>query len=137
MNAEKTATIKFILISIHLVLFMFGSVITPNILHKVLSEEIGLLNQRFYFFSLVLWLPLFLFSATIFVLVRFLNYFSQGNTDEVSQKSVFRDTLKELRKPSQKRTKKMALLFWTLLILSFLSIIASQLFLFFGITFLI
>ena len=138
MNTEKVARSKFIVISIFLVLFMFGSIIIPSILHKILFEEILLLNQQSYgTLTIVLWLPFFLFSATIVVLGRFLDFVKQDKTEEVSQNSIFRDTLRELCLPSQKKIKKKTLMFWTLLILSFLSFIASQLFLYLGIIFLI
>lgn len=135
---EKTARSKFIIFSIFLVLFMFGSIVDASTSHRIFSEEIKLINQQSYgSLSIIIWLPFFLFSATIMVLGFYLDYITQYKKEKNTQKSVFREMLKELRKPTNKKTKKRTLIFWILLIISILVFVGSQLFLFLGIAFLI
>lgn len=137
-NTKKTAMSKFIIFSIFLVFFMFGSLITTSILHKTLSDEIRLINQQSYgSLSIILWLPFFLFAATIIVLGLYLDYIMQNRTEKESQKSIFQETLKELKTPTQKGTKKRTIVFWFLLVLSFLVFITSLVFLFLGIAYMI
>jgi hypothetical protein len=137
-NDKRIAFVKFIILSIFLVLFMLGTIITASVTHRRLFDEIVLINQQsFGLLSISLWLPFFLIFATIFVLGLYLNYITKYTTEMDSQISIFEEILKELHKPTHKKTKKITLIFWILLSLSFLIFALSQIFLYLGIAFLI
>ena len=136
-NIERTARLKFIIISILLVLAMFATVILSSILHKILFNEILQLNQQYYGLpTILLWLPFFLFSATVTTLSFVLSYTLKKQEKNDSKKTTFNDTLMELRSPS-KKARRIIYLFRILLILSLLTLITSQLFLYLGIAYLI
>lgn len=131
-DKEKIARIKFIIIMIILFFFIFLSLFIYDISFETYSDEIKILDKQYFgTASLLLFMPYLLFTSTVLVLIRILILSMQTN------KKIFSNTLQELRKPTQKKIKRRIFLFWIFIILSFLSILISQLFLYLGITLLI
>ncbi|MBN1328494.1 MAG: hypothetical protein JXA54_03370 [Candidatus Heimdallarchaeota archaeon] len=135
---EKNARIKFIVITIFLILFLFSSLALFGISHRLLYDEIKMLNNQFYgTITITMWLPFFLFFATIYTFSKTLEFKESNRIENNTSKLIFRSALEELHKPTNKKNMRRKVCFWILLVLSFMSMIFSLLYLFLGIAFLV